>query len=162
MVTVARRQALGALLDGRSDGVLVTNAVNVRYLSGFTGSNGVLLVRSDGSAVLGTDGRYATQAESECPDVDLHIGRSLGRDLLRLAAAMGCRRVGVELHHLTVTAYDALRAAAEDIELVDAERPVERLRIRKDAVELATLAVACRITDEVFAAALDQLSAGLT
>ena len=42
--------------------MLVTNLVNVRYLTGFTGSNGALLVRADGGDVLATDGRYTTQA----------------------------------------------------------------------------------------------------
>ena len=44
------------------DAVLVTNLLNVRYLTGFTGSNGALLVRTDGADLFGTDGRYTTQA----------------------------------------------------------------------------------------------------
>src|SRR4051794_13909336 len=67
--SVARRTGLAKIIDGRAEGCLVTNPANLRYLSGFTGSNGALLVRSDGSAVLATDGRYAEQAAGESPGV---------------------------------------------------------------------------------------------
>ena len=62
MRTAARRDALRRLAGERGlDAVLVTNLLNVRYLTGFTGSNGVLLVRADGADLFGTDGRYTTQ-----------------------------------------------------------------------------------------------------
>ena len=57
------------------DAVLVTNLLNVRYLTGFTGSNGALLVRTDGADLFGTDGRYTTQAGTQVPDVELLVDR---------------------------------------------------------------------------------------
>ena len=55
---------------------MVTRLVNVRYLSGFTGSNAALLVTAD-AAVLATDGRYITQAEQQVPDLERVIEASL-------------------------------------------------------------------------------------
>ncbi len=58
--------------------MLVTDLVNVRYLSGFTGSNGALLVFADDrGAVLATDGRYRTQAAEQAPELEIAIERAL-------------------------------------------------------------------------------------
>ena len=68
--------------------MLVTDLINVRYLSGFTGSNAALLVFADGhDAVLATDGRYRTQAAQQAPDLEVAIERACGRYLAGRAAA---------------------------------------------------------------------------
>ena len=54
--------------------LMVTSLPNVRYLTGFSGSNGVLLL-SEGQALLGTDGRYAVQSEEQCPDLPVLLDR---------------------------------------------------------------------------------------
>src|SRR5215203_2129853 len=78
----ARRGAFAAVLAERQlDAALVTTLLNVRYLAGFTGSAGALLVRADGSAEIATDGRYRRQVEAECPDVAAVITRSGRHDL---------------------------------------------------------------------------------
>ncbi len=60
--------------------MLVTDLVNVRYLSGFTGSNAALLIRADDDvAVLATDGRYGTQAAQQAPDAEVVIERACGQ-----------------------------------------------------------------------------------
>src|SRR3712207_9102412 len=67
-----RRERLRTTAADRGlDAVLVTELLNVRYLTGFTGSNGALLLRTDGADVFGTDGRYTTQAGTQVPDVEL-------------------------------------------------------------------------------------------
>src|ERR1700759_1625864 len=95
--------------------MLVTNLINVRYLSGFTGSNAALLVfADDDGAVLATDGRYRTQAAQQAPDLEVAIERACGRYLAGRAAASGAQRVGFESHVVTVDAYDALAAASAE------------------------------------------------
>src|SRR6202789_904199 len=95
--------------------MLVTDLVNVRYLSGFTGSNAALLVFADDrGAVLATDGRYRTQAAQQAPDVEVAIERACGRYLAGRAAAAGAQRVGFESHVVTVDAYDALAVASPE------------------------------------------------
>jgi Xaa-Pro aminopeptidase len=130
--------------------MLVTDLVNVRYLSGFTGSNAALLVFADDrGAVLATDGRYRTQAAQQAPDVEVAIERACGRYLAARAATDGVRRLGFESHVVTVDAYAALAGALAEggTELVRASQTVEALREIKDAGEVALLRLACEAAD---------------
>ena len=131
--------------------MLVTDLINVRYLSGFTGSNAALLVfADDDDAVLATDGRYRTQAAQQAPDLEVAIERACGRYLAGRAAASGAQRVGFESHVVTVDDYDALAAASAEAggtELVRAAQTVEALREIKDAGEVALLRLACEAAD---------------
>lgn len=129
--------------------MLVTDLVNVRYLSGFTGSNAALLVRvDDATPVLATDGRYRTQAAQQAPDAEVVIERACGPHLAARAAADGVRRLGFESHVVTVEAHSALSEAAGDkVELVRAAGTVEALREVKGAGEIAMLRLACEAAD---------------
>jgi Xaa-Pro aminopeptidase len=140
------------------DAILVTDLVNVRYLSGFTGSNAALLIRADDETpVLATDGRYRTQAAQQSPDAELVIERTCAPALAARAAAGGNRRLGFESHVVTVDNYATLQRAAPGIEFVRAAGTVEALREVKDAGELALLRLACEAAD---AALLDLVEAG--
>jgi Xaa-Pro aminopeptidase len=135
--------------------MLVTDLINVRYLSGFTGSNAALLVFANGEdAVLATDGRYRTQAARQAPDLEVAIERACGWYLAGRAAAVKARRVGFESHVVTVDGYDALAAGmsqAGAAELVRAPHTVEALREIKDAGEVALLRLACEAADAALA-----------
>jgi Xaa-Pro aminopeptidase len=104
-----RREALRAVAARQGlDAVLITNLLNVRYLTGFTGSNGALLVLADGSDLFGTDGRYTTQAGIQVPDVELVEDRATVAALAALAVRRGVARLGFESHDLTVDGLAAL------------------------------------------------------
>ncbi len=151
----ARRDALRALLPAAGvDALLVTDLVNVRYLTGFTGSNAALLVHVDGDARsrLCTDGRYRAQVAAEAPDLEPVIDRACAVTLAGLANRLGVERLGFESDHVTVDAHTVL---AEKARLVRAPGLVQRLRTVKDAAELAALRSACAIAD----AALGELVA---
>jgi Xaa-Pro aminopeptidase len=139
------------------DAVLVTDLINVRYLSGFTGSNAALLISaSHVTPVLATDGRYRTQAAQQAPDAEIVIERACGPHLVARAAASGVRRLGFESHVVTVDAHRRLLEAAGETALVAAPGTVEALREVKDAGEVALLRLACEAAD----AALGDLIAG--
>jgi len=128
--------------------MLVTDLVNVRYLSGFTGSNAALLVRADDETpVLATDGRYLTQAAQQSPDAEIVIERACGLHLAARAAADGVRRLGFESHVVTVDNYAILQRTTPDVEFIRAAGTVEALREVKDAGELALLRLACEAAD---------------
>lgn len=140
------------------DAMLVTDLVNVRYLSGFTGSNAALLVRvSDTTPILATDGRYRTQAAKQSPDAEVVVERACAPHLAGRAASDGLRRLGFESHVVTVDEHRSLVKAAGDIELVRAAGIVEALREVKDAGEIALLRLACEAAD---AALEDLIAAG--
>lgn len=134
--------------------MLVTDLINVRYLSGFSGSNGALLVFADDrEAVLATDGRYRTQAAQQAPDLEVAIERAVGRYLAGRAGQDGVAKLGYESHVVTVDGMDALSATLEgtNTELVRASGTVETLREIKDAGELALLRLACEAADAALA-----------
>lgn len=137
--------------------MLVSDLINVRYLSGFTGSAGALLVYGDERpAVLATDGRYRTQAARQAPDLEIAIERAGGRYLAAQAGSGGVQRLGFESHVITVDGFDVLSEAAGSAELVRASGTVEALREVKDAGEVALLRLACEAAD----AALTDLVSG--
>jgi Xaa-Pro aminopeptidase len=145
-----RRDNLKAQIDTAGlDAMLVTDLINIRYLSGFTGSNGALLVFADErEAILATDGRYRTQAAQQAPGLETVIERTCGRHLAGRAASNGVRKLGFESHVVTVDGLDALSSElSEGTTLVRASGTVEALREIKDAGELALLRLACEAAD---------------
>ncbi len=134
------------------DCVLVTNIVNVRYLSGFTGTNGACVVGEGVRAFL-TDFRYVEQAAAQVHALDrVPAGRDLTADVCDRLAASGVRRAGFEDHHLTVHAHRRLRERLDDeIELVPAGEIVEELRAVKDDDELEAIRSAAALATEVLA-----------
>lgn len=152
----ARRARLD--LDGL-DGLLVTGQPNLRYLTGFTGSTGTLLLTA-GGAVLAIDGRYHERAARECdPGVEL-LG---ARDDRWLAARLPDEAaLGLEAHTVPWARVSALAELLPGVALVAAGRRVETLREVKDAGELAAVRRACAITAEVLSSILTTLSPGPT
>jgi Xaa-Pro aminopeptidase len=162
MTTADRRAALVESLPDDVDAVVVTKLVNVRYLTGFTGSNAAVFVARDRTSVLATDGRYEQQARTEVPDVRLLVTRTLAPDLVTAAGSAGVRRLAVERHHVTLAAYDALCAVADGVEMVAIGEMVEPLRIRKDDEEIRALRQACACTDAALTQVLPRLRPGVT
>jgi Xaa-Pro aminopeptidase len=137
------------------DAIVVSDLVNVRYLTGFTGSNAALLVFADDTpTVLATDGRYRTQAAQQAPGVEVAIEPACAPHLVGRALAGGAGRIGFESHVVTVEGFDALSCPLADAtgpELVRASGIVERLREVKDAGEIALLQLACEAADAALA-----------
>ena len=105
-----RRRALAAKLAAqRIDSILVTSPIHVRYLSGFTGSNGAVIVNKDLSAQICTDSRYTTQIAEEVPDIEALIERASATALL--AQIEGPRRIAIEAAQTTLDQLDSLREA---------------------------------------------------
>jgi Xaa-Pro aminopeptidase len=155
---VRRDRLRAAARTAGLDAVLVTRLVNVRYLTGFTGSNGALLVPADADRpdVLCTDGRYTVQAGDQAPDVELLIERDSAVALAARAAKDAYRALGIETHDVTVDQRASLAEAA-GTEPVSVHRAVEKLRAVKDDTEVALLREACAIADRALA---DLLAAG--
>lgn len=152
-----RRAALGGRLRERElDALLVIDLVNIRYLTGFTGSNAALLVHAEGDerSVFCTDGRYRTQSEHQVPDLRRLIDRSCALKLATEATEHGIGRLGFESHVMTVDGYAALAKVTGQDALVAISRPVEALRLIKDDTEVATLRSACAAADAALAGLL--------
>lgn len=144
-----RRRLSNELAARRLDYMLVTNLINVRYLSGFSGSNAALLVGRDRSAQIATDGRYLTQVAEEVPDVEALIARRSARGLIEELSDHA--RVGVEATHLTVAELEALQdVAGEDVTLVPVSGLIEPIRAVKDGEEITALADVAELASQAF------------
>ncbi|MCG5212406.1 aminopeptidase P family protein [Streptosporangium sp. KLBMP 9127] len=150
-----RRARLAALLPGaQADAMLVTKAVNVRYLTGLASSNAAVLVRADASAVLATDLRYIETARRLCPELTLAEHRDVSGHLVQTAGPV---RLAVEAHHMPVAEYNRIGG-----DLVPYTGLVESLRMVKDEAELDLIRTACEITDQAFADVLTEIRPGRT
>jgi Xaa-Pro aminopeptidase len=154
----ARADRLTELLSGAGvDAVLVTNLVNVRYLTGYTGSNGLALV-GPGTRAFVTDFRYVEQAAEQVDPSFDRLRASV--DLLEAvedASPSGELRLGFEEDHMSVREHGRLRERLPDrIELVGVHGLVEGLRAVKEPGEVAAMRVAAELAD----GALEQLIAG--
>jgi Xaa-Pro aminopeptidase len=159
-LTALRRR----LRDLSLDGLVVTAPPNIRYLSGFTGSLGYLLIGQEVAEILG-DSRYWLQMEEEAPGFALvRSGPSLGlwalvADRLKLHGLM---RTGVEAQHLTVDMYDRLRTALPgSAALQSTGGLVEDLRMCKTPQEIAQLRLVAGIAGRAFDRILEVVRPGL-
>lgn len=164
----ARRAGLGALIAERGvDAMLVSALPNIRYLTGFSGSNALLLVTADGATLL-TDFRYATQVKTEVdPLVEVLIApASLWTELWRiLGARPAIGRIAFETAHLLhQEAQRFLATGAKGARwhwepVVDL---VEGLREAKDAGEVAEIRAAIAIAEQALNATLPKVRVGMT
>lgn len=150
------------LEEHQIDALLVTNLTNVRYLTGFSGTNGQVLVSRDATTFL-TDPRYEARAADIVQGADVVVYPSKLTDVLgdRLAAA-SIRRLGVESTTMTIAAMEDLDEKLDGVGLVGTKNVVEDLRRVKEPAELDVLRRAADITAETFAWILDRLVVGAT
>jgi Xaa-Pro aminopeptidase len=157
------------MAEQKLDAMLVTQAENRRYLSGFTGSAGYLFISAT-QAHLATDSRYWEQVGQQAADFTLakiEAGKSnqLFADLVRAA---GATRVGYEAGDLTVASYRELQKALRPdraraiARLVPTKGLVEGLRAIKDAAELALIELAVALGDAAFAYGVWRMQPGMT
>jgi Xaa-Pro aminopeptidase len=153
---VSRLTAVRARLEGAGcDALLVTNLTNIRYLTGFTGSAGLLLVRAD-DLVLATDGRYRTQAAEQLGEAGvearLEIGPPEDQRAALAGAVAGLARLGLEAGHVTWARQRAFAGEwFPEVEIVPTTALVEDLRRVKEPAELEAMARAATVADEALA-----------
>jgi len=143
---------------------LVTKPVNVRWLSGFTGSNGALVVSPNEPLRLFTDGRYEEQAQLETAaagvEVELTISRANDADIAAYLCALGVEACSVESHHLSVDRSNQFAAAAPSVVFEPAGPVIDALRRPKDVGEIARLRRAADIADRALAQHEAAITAG--
>ncbi len=159
-----RRRALAALLrESRIDMLLVMHPANWFYLTGFTGDSGALVMSAKSSTLI-SDGRFMVQANAETTGI--RIGKqegSLWESVARVLGYSRARRVGFDPIHTTVSQLQSARKATGGrLEWVPARGMVERLRMRKDARELAQMRKAAILAGELMEFAVGLLKPGVS
>ncbi|HEX7070958.1 MAG TPA: Xaa-Pro peptidase family protein [Rhodothermales bacterium] len=151
-----------AVRERGADAVLLTFLPDIRWACGFTGSNGILLVRPD-EAHFVTDGRYFVQAHREVHGAEVHVP---GYQLLEHAAKeslLGSARVVlVQGEHVTVNQFDELREQFPEVTFEPATDLLVPYVGRKDDEEVRRIREAQSITDDVFEHLLGIIRPGMT
>jgi Xaa-Pro aminopeptidase len=156
----------GRLAEKGLDAVFITRAENRRYLSGFHGSAGSLLITA-GEAVLATDFRYTEEAAAQAPDFEiLRVSNNMADWFPSLAADLGIKTLGFEAADVSFDYYhrlgQALKKKALPVKLVPLGGLVESLRAVKDAGEITLIERAVAIADAAFNAIEAAIKPGLS
>lgn len=134
------------------DLLLITNPVNVTYLTGFSGDASYLILTKS-KTLLVSDGRFKVQIAEECPGLDAYIrppDQPLPAATIAQLAAFGPRSIGFESGHLTVGEFETLADGAKTAEWKGGADRVEKLRRVKDAGEIARIRAAIKIAEKAF------------
>ena len=148
-----RREQVARFVAGENlDGFLVTNPLSVSYLTNFSGDSSYLLV-GPGQVLLVSDGRYEVQLREECAGLPVHIrppSLRITQATAQCLEKLGWRQVGFESGYMTVAEHGKFREALKAVNWKPCEDVVEKLRIRKDATEIAAIREAIGIAERAF------------
>ncbi len=161
-MSVANRHQLlrQRMQDLEIDAFLSSSPANRRYLSGFSGSAGSVLLTA-GEALIFTDSRYVEQAGSQCPGFKVIQYKHIYPSLNEQAKALRLRRVGFEAHHVTVRWLEEARENIPWVQWVGTCDLVEDLRIVKDETEIQAITSAQEVADRVFSELLSIIRPGI-
>ena len=146
--------------------IVISSPVNLRYLTGFTGSSGLLITAPGAPATLITDGRYDALVRSRMAAGDLatvdvrRVETRYDLTLARCLSERGVGRAGFEAGHITVTGLHRWQTHVPGVDWVATEDLVELQRVKKDEVELASLRRGGRLLSEVAGELRRWLAAG--
>jgi Xaa-Pro aminopeptidase len=158
-----RRRALAARLsEHKVDSLLITSPANWYYLTGFTGESGALVVSRNGTTLI-TDGRFMVQGREETSGVRIVRQKaSLHSFAGKFLKDARCRSVAFDPTQLTVSQLKSLReAGGSRVRWVPVLGTVEKLRMCKDAVELAQMREAAILAGEIVELAIGLLKPGI-
>jgi Xaa-Pro aminopeptidase len=160
-MTFPKRLAKFWKLIGTSvDAMLVTSPENVRYLCGFSGTEGTLLLSRDSGFFL-TDGRYTTQARKEVAGSQVITFKKKWEHIGRLAARLKIKRLGYEARHVSVAMLQEMEKHVKACEFTSVSAALDSLRACKDAGELRLMKKAARIAAQSLAEVMPLIKPGL-
>jgi Xaa-Pro aminopeptidase len=157
---------LNYLKDQEIDGIFISSQANVTYLSDFTGDSSILIVTRNRCMLL-TDGRYTEQARQECP-AEVEIIKWLNNKRYGIETyqfvvhELAIKRLGFEGQILTVSAYETLRKGFTNIDLINIEGSVEKIRQVKDLQEIENLKAASEISVRALEITIPLIKEGIT
>ncbi len=150
------------LSEKELDAFFITQAQNRRYLSGFHGTAGYLIITAT-QAVLATDFRYIEQAKTEAPDFKIHrITGSIKEWLPAMANDLKIKRISFEGGDISFDFHRQLRRTLKDNKLISLNNLVEELRSIKEPEEIEFIAKASAITDAAFEYVESNIKSGMT
>jgi Xaa-Pro aminopeptidase len=150
------------LIASRLDALLVSHIPHVRYLTGFSGSNGLCIVTPRKQHFL-TDRRYRDQSKTEVEGFEIYVTQiGLIEDAGKRRLLTGRPRIGFESAYTSVEAHSKIRSSFPGSRLVPTKSVIENISAVKDDSEIRSIKQAVRITEKVFQKLLHLLKPGLS
>ncbi len=152
---------ISALAEHDVDCALMTSLANIRYFSGFTSEDAVLIVSAERRVLL-TDFRYTIQANQQCPDCEVRqVSRGITpAEIAEVLTNIGAKRCAFEDGYLTVRAFNSYGELP--VELVPMTEVIDRCRLIKSEGEIALMRKAQSVSDRAFSELLGIMRAGMT
>ena len=142
------------------DGIYVTNLTNIRYLTGFTGSAGSLLIL-DNKQYFFTDGRYIEQSKNQVKNATIIITGSAHYSEIKFKNLLNDNMtIGFESDYVSVNLFSKFKQQLNKIKWVSTSGIIEKIAAVKDRLEIESLQTAIDITDEVFLQIIPDLKEG--
>ena len=158
---IRQRKCRKILESSSLDGLLFVGLENIRYLCGFTGSDGALVITPKESFFL-TDSRYWTQADEEIKEARIVHYKKKMEGIFSLLSDLKLAEIGFESAILPFSAYQFLAGRlASGAKLVPVEKDLKNLRAAKDAQELTLLRRAIDISSKAYSRATEKLREGV-
>ena len=148
------------LSKNKLEGLYITNITNVRYLTGFTGSAGSVLIINNEQHFF-TDGRYIEQSKEQVKDCQVHIvGSAHIKAIEKNNLLKNDMKIGFESTSVSVSMYEHFSSIISNVKWIKTSGIVEEIAAVKDLLEIESLKTAIEITDEVFTQILPELKEG--
>ena len=148
------------LTENNLVGLYVTNLTNVRYLTGFTGSAGSILIINDQQHFF-TDGRYIEQSKNQVKNYTIHIvGSAHYKEIEKEGLINEKSHIGFESDYVSVSLFSALRQSMPSVNWEETSGIIEEIAAVKDTTEINSLKTAIEITDTVFDKIIPELKIG--
>lgn len=144
------------------DAMLITSDINRRYVTGFTGTAGAVIITKD-KQILITDFRYVEQAKTQAPHFEIvQHTKPLYEEICTIVERLGIKKLGFEQDHVVYRTFRQLEQLLTKTELVPVSALVEMLRMQKTEEELQLIKQAAAIADETFAYIITFIQEGRT
>ncbi len=142
------------------NGILIFSPENIRYLTGFSGSEGYLFAGIDEIELL-VDSRYITQAQEEASSCQVYM---IDKGIKGVAERLRQRRpsrLGIEAEGVSLASFEALRHELGDVELVPIIGELQRLRVPKSEDEILLMRQAIAIAEEAWKSVQKMIKPGV-
>lgn len=144
-----------------TEAFIVSNMKNIRYLSGFTGDTGKLLLVKDKAFII-VDGRFTEQAEKECNIEVVDYNGSFNKTIKGILDKFNVTRCAFEGDSTTVNEFDFMKKAIDNVELISTKNIIEEIRVIKDEGEIDLIKKALDISLKVFDSIKEEVVPGVT
>lgn len=139
-----------ALIDQDIPAIVISNLPAIYWLTGFTGTFGLVILTRDAGVLL-SDSRYTIQAAEQCQVLPVNTFRTPQKAeefLAEHVAKLGISKLAFDRNHVTVATLDKWTKALSGVELVSSGDPIDTLRMTKSAEEVAKVRHCCGISDK--------------